>query len=157
MAITAEEIEFTPHDLAPILARMDTLAAAGRGWINIGPGLTQEEFAALPTQSTVGKWISGRGPAVPMATWSPADGPGPVTIGISHGTGPKALDRLAADGLGLPPSWRKRQDHAKHGIVAEAPATTSPDDVLAWLLPAMAALSPRVAVGENWVAEVYEG
>lgn len=156
MTMTADEIEFTAQDLAPLLTRMDALAARGKGWINIGPGLTQEEFAGLPTQSTLGRWFSGRGPAVPMATWNPTDASGPVTIGVSHGTGPKALERLADEGLGLPPGWRKRQDHAKHGIVAEVPAATPHREVLAWLLPAMAVLSPRVAVGENWIAEVYE-
>ncbi|MEQ8839985.1 MAG: hypothetical protein RIB98_03315 [Acidimicrobiales bacterium] len=158
MAATADVMEFTRRDVSPVVARMEELADRGDGWMNLGPGLTPEEFASLPAQSTVGKWVSGRGPAVPMATWTPAPRRGRgrlAQIGISHGTGPNALARLESDGVVLPADWQKKQDHAKHGIVVELPDSAESGIVLTWLFRAMVVLSPRVAVGENWIAEFY--
>lgn len=160
MATTAAVIEFTDDDVSPLVERMAALEQRGEGWINLGPGLTPEEFATLPTQSTVAKWISGRGPAVPMATWTPASTKGrgsPAQIGLAHGTGPNALDRLEDAGLALPGGWQKKQDHAKNGIVAELPAVASHEAVVGWLLAAITALSDRVSVGSDWIAEAYEG
>jgi hypothetical protein len=160
MAMTADVIEFTRGDTSLIVARMLQLEVLGSGWINIGPGLTPEEFSTLPSQSTVGKWISGRGPAVPMATWTPASSKGrarPANLGIAHGTGPNALDRLDEAGVALPTGWHKRQDHAKNGIVAELPGTERHDAVVDWAMRAMVVLSPRVAIGDDWIAEVFGG
>lgn len=160
MATTATVIEFTDDDLAPLLERMDALIRREEGWINLGPGLTPEEFAALPTRSTVAKWISGRGPAVPMATWTPASTKGrggPAQIGLAHGTGPNALERLRGVGLPLPSGWQKKQDHAKNGIVAELPASAGPEVVVEWLLAAIRELSDRVPAGPDWIAEVHGG
>ncbi|MEZ5247398.1 MAG: hypothetical protein R2707_20085 [Acidimicrobiales bacterium] len=158
MATTAHVIEFTRDDTSPVIARMQQLESLGSGWINLGPGLTPEDFSTLPTQSTVGKWISGRGPAVPMATWTPASPKGrarSANIGIAHGTGPNALDRLADAGVALPSGWQKRQDHAKNGIVAALPDTVDHAGVVDWALRAMVVLSPRVAIGDEWIAEVF--
>jgi hypothetical protein len=160
MATTATVIEFTDDDISPLVERMDALTRRGDGWINIGPGLTPEEFAALPTRSTVAKWVSGRGPAVPMATWTPASTKGrgsPAQIGLAHGTGPNALERLKDAGLSLPSGWQKKQDHAKNGIVAELPATVDHEAVIGWLLAAISELSDRVAAGPDWIAEAYGG
>lgn len=160
MAATPDVIEFTRDQTGRLLARMDELSRSGKGWINIGPGLTPEEFSTLPPRSTLAKFFSGRGAAVPMATWTPgaAGGRGsPTQVGLDHGTGPNALDRLREAGVALPSGWVKRQDHAKHGIVAEIPEAVTHDAVIEWLLPAMVALSPRVRVGVDWIAEVYSG
>jgi len=156
--MTADVVEFTTTDTSELEARMQSLAELGRGWINIGPGLSPEDFSKLPPRSAFSKWISGRGPVVPMATWTPAAADGkatPVQIGISHGTGPNALPRMAEEGLELPAGWVKRQDHAKNGIVAEVPATATHAAVVDWLLRAITALSPRVDVGSDWIAETY--
>lgn len=152
MATTAEVIEFTSTDTSPLVSRMRELASAGAGWINVGPGLTPEEFASLPAPSAVAKWFSGRGPAVPMATWTPGS---PSQIGLAHGTGPGAMNRLDEAGVELPRGWHQRQDHAKHGIVVELPASAALDAVVEWLLRAMVVLSPRVAIGDDWIAETY--
>jgi hypothetical protein len=160
MAMTADVIEFTRDDTASLLARMHELSAVGSGWINIGPGLTPEEFASLPPRSALSKWVSGRGPAVPMATWTPRSTGGrgsPCQVGIAHGTGPNAIARLEDAGVELPAGWRKQQDHAKNGIVAEVPDSVAHDAVVDWMIRAMVALSPRVKVGEDWIAEAYGG
>ena len=158
MATTPDVIEFASTDVAAVVARMEEFAGRGDGWINIGPGLTPEQFAALPARSTMAKWISGRGPAVPMATWTPASRGsrgGRAQLGIAHGTGPNALDRLREAGVALPGGWEKQQDHAKNGIVASLPDTATPRSVVDWTIRALVALSPRVMVGDDWIAEVF--
>jgi len=80
----------------------------------------------------------------------------PAQIGLEHGTGPKALDRLAEIGVGLPERWVTRQDHAKHGIVAELPADEDPSVVLTWLIVAATVLRTVVGPGEHWIAVVHE-
>lgn len=160
MAITADVIEFTSSDTSALLDRMALMDSRGDGWINIGPGLTPEQFATLPARSGLASWFSGRGPAVPMATWSPRSTQGrgqPAQIGLAHGTGPDALVRLDEAGIALPPAWLKKQDHAKNGIVAEIPDGTSHHSVVEWVIRAMEALSPRIATGHDWVAEAYGG
>jgi hypothetical protein len=158
MATTAEVIEFSREDPSRVVAQMSALTAAGGGWINMGPGLTPEDFSLLPTRSTVAKWLSGRGPAVPMATWTPASRgrrPEPAHIGIAHGTGPHAVRRLEDDSIEVPTGWQKKQDHAKNGIVVELPESAPHEAVIAWLVRAMIALSPQIEIGEEWIAEVY--
>ena len=148
MAMTADVIEFTRDDTASLLARMHELSAVGSG------------FASLPPRSALSKWVSGRGPAVPMATWTPRSTGGrgsPCQVGIAHGTGPNAIARLEDAGVELPAGWRKQQDHAKNGIVAEVPDSVAHDAVVDWMIRAMVALSPRVEVGEDWIAEAYGG
>lgn len=160
MAMTVDVVEFTRADPAPLVEHLERLADAndGNGWINFGPALSAEEFSAVPHKSGLGKWFSGRGPAVPMATWTPGlDGARPraAQVGVEHGTGPNALDRLEEVGHRLPGDWLKKQDHAKHGIVAELPPAADPMSTVQWLLRAMAELSPLISTGDEWIAEVH--
>ena len=158
--MTADAIEFTSDDTSALVARMEELSRRGEGWINVGPGLTPEEFSTLPPRSAIAKWVSGRGPAVPMSTWTPASEGrrgSPAQIGIAHGTGPDALARLEAEGIEVPAGWTKRQDHAKNGIVLELPTSVAHAAVVDWLTRAMVALSPRVEIGNDWIAEAYGG
>lgn len=154
-----ETIAFDSADTSPVVHEMESLAdrGDGLGWINIGPGLRDEQIDQLPAPSPLGRWFSGRGPAVPMATWTPPRGAqaGLVpTVGVEHGAGPKALDRLRDAGAPLPAGWRKVQDHAKHGIVAHPPPSASHADVLRWLLDVCWALCP-IEIEDHWLAEVH--
>ena len=139
---------------------MQTLAARGDGlgWINIGPGLQDDQIEKLPSPSptVLARWFSGRGPAVPMATWTPPRGArtSPPTVGVEHGVGPKALDRLRDAGAPLPEGWRKVQDHAKNGIVVHPPLEAPHSEVLRWLLSVCWALCP-IEIEDNWLAEVH--
>lgn len=153
-----ETIPFAKADPAAVVLEMQALAdrGDGQGWINIGPGLRDDQIDRLPPQTLVGRWFSGRGPAVPMATWTPPrrdPAAGPV-VGIEHGAGPKALDRLRDAGAPLPAGWRKVQDHAKHGIVAHPRPEASHHEVLAWLLSACWALC-AIDIEDHWLAEVH--
>ena len=74
---------------------------------------------------------------------------------MAHGTGPNALRRLEEDGIALPTGWQRRQDHAKHGIVADLPAGADPVAVVDWLVRAVSALMTVVEAGDRWTAVVH--
>ena len=154
-----ETIAFDSADTSRVVREMESLAdrGDGLGWINIGPGLREDQIERLPTPTVLGRWFSGRGPAVPMATWTPPregrGSPQPI-VGVEHGAGPKALDRLSDAGAPLPAGWHKVQDHAKNGIVVHPAAGASHDEVLGWLLSACWALCP-IDIEDNWLAEVH--
>jgi len=138
---------------------MDSLSAAGEGWINISPWLPDDVMAEVPVQSGLGAWFSGRGPQVPMATWMPSNDLGrrstPAQVGVEHGTGPNALVRLRDAGHPIPDGWFPRQDHGKHGIVVELPPNTVGTDVIDWMIDAITELSDLVGVGPRWRAVVH--
>ena len=156
---SSETVAFESSDTSAVVRAMQTLAARGDGlgWINIGPGLRDDQIDQLPPPSPLARWFSGRGPAVPMATWTPprqVRPASPPTVGVAHGAGPKALDRLRDAGAPLPAGWRKVQDHAKNGIVVQPAAGESHRDVLRWLLSACWALCP-IDIEDHWLAEVH--
>lgn len=160
MSIELREIRFNRHDCGDIVAAMQALDAVGRGegWINFSPVLTEDEEARVPMRSGLAAWFSGRGPAMAMGTWTPrAVGAKPrnAQIGLEHGTGPNALPRLSELGIGLPDGWVKRQDHAKHGVVAELPPGTDEEQVIEWLVTAATMLRTVVEPGNTWVAVVH--
>lgn len=155
------EIGFHRDDVKLVAAAMQRLdrRGDGEGWVNFQPWLTDDEHARLPERTTLGDWFSGRGPAVAMATWMPAARgrkPRPAQVGVEHGTGPGALDRLAEAGIELPDGWFKRQDHAKHGIVAELPEGQDLAAVVRWLLIAATRLRTVVEPGDDWIAVIHE-
>ena len=158
-SFSVETVSFDSDDPAPVVREMESLAARGdgQGWINIGPGLRDDQIDRLPQPTLVGRWFSGRGPIVPMATWTPP-GSDPSAaasvVGIEHGAGPKALERLRDAGAPLPPGWRKVQDHAKNGIVAHPPSDADHRDVVRWMVVACWALC-GIEIDDRWIAEVH--
>ncbi len=160
MAVDQEIIRFERSERTVVVEAMRELSGRGdgEGWINVAPALSDEDMMRVPERPGLLAWFSGRGPAVAMATWMPAATtarPRAAQIGVEHGTGPNALSRLADDGLPLPAGWVKRQDHAKHGVVADLPSDVDPDSVLEWLIAATSALMSIVGAGERWTAVVH--
>ena len=150
-------IEFDENHRAPVVKRMVTMAENRQGWVNLTPGLDVD--VPPPPRSMLTNVFGARGPEVPLGTWAAAakGDREPSTVGIHHGQGPKATDRLAADGLAVPESWRLLQDHPKRGFVCAVPATidaTELDTVLDWLLRATGLLCPVPRTGE-WRALCY--
>lgn len=149
------EIAFEEDDLAPIVAVLRERLARGRGWINLQPEV--EEGHEPPPRGLGFAIFSGRGAPVPLATWTaPEDDDGPATIGIQHGSGPKAIQRLADEDLPLRPGWLKRADHSRRGLVVEVPADEDVAEVLGWLIDASHVLSMPPLTG-SWMADVYDG
>lgn len=155
MGVDVEFLEFDPDASGEVLAAMADLAG-GTGWVTLDPAI-DDRFPA-PEQNLFGKIVSGRGPAVPRATWVPADverrRPEPMSVGILHGTGADAISRLAEKEIVLPDRWRVVADHSKRGLVAWVPIDIPLDEVLAWTLTASHALT-RVPLTGRWRAAVH--
>lgn len=128
----------------------------GSGWLTLDPAI--DERVDPPTPSLLGRLVSGRGPAVPRATWVPAQmqrrTPEPVSVGILHGTGPNAVERLAEKDIVVPPRWRVVADHSKRGLVAWVPIDVPHDEVLDWTLRATRALT-RIPLTGRWRMAVH--
>jgi len=148
-----EELPFVEDDLAPVVALLEDLQAAEAGWINFSPEV--EPGAEPLPRNLLAKAFSARGDAVPLATWlAPTGTEGRSSLGIEHGSGPRALDHLSRHDLALPEGWQKVADHPRRGLVVSAPASASADDVLWWLLTAAHLLSSAPLTGA-WLARVY--
>ena len=153
--VPAAEVEFDEGDLTPILDLMAELTAATAGWINFSPAV--EAGYDTPPRTLFAQIFSANGEKVPLSTWSAPTRPGGrATVGIEHGSGPKALARLAEHDLALPPGWLKLNDHPRRGLVVVTGGGSSDADVLWWLLAASHTLSV-VPLTENWLASVYRG
>lgn len=158
MGADVEFLEFDPEAADAVLAVMAELAASpgGSGWLTLDPAI--DERFPPPEQSTLGRLVSGRGPAVPRATWVPADvdrrRPEPVSVGILHATGAGATERLVEKGCPVPERWRVVNDHSKRGLVAWVPVDVPNDEVLSWTLAAALALT-RIPLTGRWRAAVH--
>ncbi len=142
-------------DLERVVAAMDELTAAQRGWITLQPGIHPDDVPR--PQSIIGKVFSAHGPPVPVCTWvapEPKQKPPHAEIGVLHGRGPKAEQRLAGLGLPVPEHWFVLADHSKRGLVVAIHPDTDHHDVLSWLLAAGAALT-LVPVTGKWRIEIH--
>jgi len=148
----SEELVFDEDDLAPAAAVMGELAAAGRGWVNFRPEV--EGGHERPPKGFLFALFSGRGEAVPLATWSTEGPNGRYSVGITHGSGPRALARLADADVALPPGWLRQADHPRRGLVATTPGDADLDATLWWMLTASHVLSEPPLTGA-WQALVY--
>lgn len=151
-----EYVEFGVGDLAGVVAVMDRVSDTGDGWLNFEPAVDAD---AVPDEPGFFGLFSGRGPSVPLATWTPASAPGrsrpePAMVGLQHGAGSKARPLLTAHGPAVPQSWRLTQDHARKGLVLALPSSAANAEVLEWLLEAAAVLSTVPLTG-RWRAAVY--
>ncbi len=161
MAFQVTEIVFDRDDAAEVVAAMQNLheRGDGLGWVNLQPCLSADQFGRVPERSGLAGWFSGRGPALPLATWTPPTvgaRPVPAQLGLAHGTGPNGLDRLETQGVTRPSGWVKRQDHAKHGIVMALPDNVDLLDVVGWMVAAVTGLCQVVEPGSLWQAMVHQ-
>lgn len=167
-----ETIDFDPADAGDVVEEMDQLAAAGDGWINLLPGVPEEEVEQ-PSGSIFSALFGTAQPAVSMGTWMPAGVPaapagraGPTgliarrggdateTVGIMHARGRDAVSQLGGAGSPVPPGWRVAQDHPRRGLIVHPPRGAPHREVLGWTLRAGAALSVAPLTGK-WRARVY--
>ena len=151
-------VEFNETDPTPVLPYFAELAAAGAGWINFEPGYDAED--APPERSLFGLVFSARGPDIPLCTWVPPQAKRrglsePQSVGVQHGAGPKAVDKLAARGVDVPAGWRVMQDHSRRGLVLAVPDAVEPAAIVEWLIEAGTALCP-IQLSGWWRAAVHE-
>jgi hypothetical protein len=154
---TPRYLEFSPGRLDEVVAAMRALAEAHGGWVNFEPSIPVEDVPA--TGSGAFSLFSGRGPAVPLGTWTPPSAPRrgraePAMLGLQHGAGSKVKATLAERGHAVPDAWVVTQDYAKKGLVIALPPAADHAEVVSWLLEAAALLSAIPLTG--WRAAVYE-
>ncbi len=152
---TVEQVEFTAESCEVVLDAMAELAD-GSGWLTLDPAY--DDNFPPPTQTTFGRLVSGRGPAVPRATWVPAEvdrrRPEPVSVGILHATGSRAEARLGEKDVVVPERWRVVADHSKRGLVLWVPIDVEHAPVLDWTLRAARALT-RIPLTGDWRASIH--
>jgi len=144
-----------PEDLERVVDAMVELTAAQQGWITLQPGIHPDD--APRPQSIIGKVFTAHGPPVPVCTWvapEPKQKPPHPEIGVLHGRGPKAEQRLAGLGQVVPDHWVVLADHSKRGLVVAIHPEADPHDVLAWLLAAGTALT-MIPVTGKWRIEIH--
>ena len=125
--------------------------AAGGGWVNIEPMVDDGQRSDVPG---IFAWFSARGPQVPVGTFVAGSDRSPASVGIEHGTGRDAGDRLNEAGVGAPVAWLPRQDHPKRGLVWEVHSGDLDAEVVVdLLLRATALLCPLPHEG-RWSAAV---
>jgi len=150
-------LEFDPLHLAEVLAAMSSIADTHEGWVNFEPAVHVED--APPPDAGFFSLFSGRGPAVPLGTWTPPSAPRrgrvePAMLGLQHSAGGKARPVLERLGHPVPDGWPVTQDYAKKGMVVAVPPAASTEDAVRWLLTAASLLSSVPLTG-RWRAAVY--
>lgn len=138
---------------------MEAAGEAGAGWVNFEPAVEAEDIAAAGSGTFA--LFSGRGPVVPLATWTPATTQRrgrrePAMIGLQHPAGSKARPMLAELGHPVPDGWIVVQDHVRKGLVVTLPEGVAAADALGWVLRAARLLSTVPLTGQ-WRAAVYPG
>jgi hypothetical protein len=152
-------VEFDPERPDEVVAAMDAISLAHTGWINFEPAVLVEDVPA--SDGGFFSLFSGRGPAVPLGTWTPPSAPRrgrsePAMIGLQHPAGGKAKPLLEKLGHPVPAGWPVTQDYVKKGMVVAVPPTADHGEVVRWLLSAATLLSTVPLTGE-WRAAVYAG
>jgi hypothetical protein len=154
----SEELEFDSDRPEAVLRHMERLGAAHRGWVNLQPGIREEDAPTPPTP--LGLMFSADLYEVPVCTWVAGNvtrqGPAPDSLGVQHGTGPRVVARLVSLGHPLPEGWRWVQDHPRRGLVVRPPVGAGYAQELAWLIGAGTVLAAVPLTGK-WRALVYEG
>ena len=150
-------VEFLPDQAGEVVAAMEAIGGTGAGWVNFEPAVEAEDFAAAGSSTFA--LFSGRGPVVPLATWTPATTPRrgrrePAMIGLQHPAGSKAKPLLAELGHPVPDGWIVVQDHVRKGLVVTLPDGVAAADALGWVLRAARLLSTVPLTGQ-WRAAVY--
>lgn len=145
-------VHFRDGDLSEVIDEFDRIAAAADGseWITISPWVDAEH---LPVRSALHRIFSARASKVPEATWVAAQNDEPAQLGVLHGTGAGALDRVHAAGFAVPGTWRKLGDHSKRGLLFAIHPDTTTRSVIEAALGVSRALAD-VPTDDRWVAQV---
>ena len=152
MAVRPSEVlNVTEPDLHTVADLVRALVDGA--WVNLVPDIDPE--LAPPPRGALAAIFSARGPMLPLVTITAPETPGgPLSVGIEHGAGPRALDRLADADHALPAGWRRVADHPRRGLVLTVPGDADPDEVVDWLVHAAHVLCP-IPLPPGWLAQSY--
>lgn len=159
MTSQPQYVEFQPDRADEVVAAMEAAGRAGAGWVNFEPAVEVDDVAAAGSSTFA--LFSGRGPVVPLGTWTPAQSPRrgraePAMLGLQHPAGSKAKPLLAKRGHPVPEGWVVVQDHVRKGLVVALPEEVAAADALGWLLRAARLLS-TIPLSGGWRAAIYPG
>ncbi len=139
-------------DHGGLVAAIHTALASTDAWLNVEPVVDDDQRTDVPG---IFAWFSARGPQVPVGTFVSAGPEAVASVGLDHGTGRGAGDRLSAGGVVAPPTWALRQDHPKRGLVWEVPrGGVDAVAVVRLLLEGTAMLCPLPVEGQ-WTATLH--
>ncbi|MGO8725072.1 MAG: hypothetical protein ACLQRM_20430 [Acidimicrobiales bacterium] len=151
-----ERMEFGIDEVTQVVAYMARLASAKDGWINLIPGITNDD--EMTTSLGFLTLVGGGGIGFTMCTWVPGSlnrrGLVQPRLGITHVTRRRAVAELYSLGVPVPESWLVEQDHPRRGLVLRMPSEESHEHVLAWALRAVGALSTP-SPARRWRADIY--
>jgi hypothetical protein len=152
-----ELIQFTPDDRRAVIEVMRRLLHDRDGWLNLQPAVDPDELPDTPP--VLERLFTAKGPRVPLGSWVPGERKRngtvePVSLGLQHGGGPKAIPRLRELGLGPRAGWRVLSDNPRRGFVVLVPDDEDPEVALTWLVDAARALT-GFDLPATWVAGVF--
>ena len=146
-----ERLYFSSAAPTSLLERMEELAAAADGWINVLP--KPDDDRAIRTSLGFLALLGGGASGLTMWTWIPRDQSRrdrlTTRLGISHVKRCRAATIVPPVPLG----WRVEQDHPRRGLVLAVPPEEAHAAVATWALRATEALSARPVIA--WRADVY--
>jgi hypothetical protein len=153
-----ELIEFTADDRRSVLTVMRRQLQDRDGWVNLQPAVESDD--SPDPGSGLLRVLSARGPTVPLGSWVPGlrrrnGTTEPVSLGLQHAGGPRALRRLRDEGHPPVESWRILSDHPRRGFVLTVPDDQDPDIALSWLIRAANLLAP-MRLPDAWHAGVIQ-
>lgn len=159
MTRSTDVVELLRSQPEGLLVVMRQLAAERDGWVNLQAVVDEDETPdAPPARAGLFAFASGRGPTVPVSSWVPGEttrrGQDPDSVGIQHGSGPKALRRLLQAGVVPPEGSSMLSDHPRRGLVLRLPPATDPATVLAFVFAASDVLA-AFALPETWVGIIH--
>jgi hypothetical protein len=151
MAIERRMIEFADDDLDEVTSALRELVDGE--WVNIEPYVDQGELDDLRarTPSALVRIFAKAGAPIPLGTIARAGSV--LSIGLEHPHAAKAVPFLREHGVATPADWKLKQDHARRGLVFEAPLGTDPAAIVEWILRAGRLLG-AVRIGREWTALV---
>jgi hypothetical protein len=151
VAIERRLVEFSDDDLDEVVAAVRALRDGE--WINVEPYVDQADLDELRarTPSALVRIFSKAGGPIPLGTIARTGSV--LSVGLEHPYAARAIPFLREHDVAPPAEWKLKQDHARRGLVFEAPADTDPQALLRWILRAGKLLG-TVRIGREWTALV---
>ena len=136
-------------DHAELVAAIGSAMSGANAWVNVEPVVDDSQRIEVPG---IFAWFSARGPQEPVGTFVYSGPDVAASVGLDHGTGRGAGDRLTAGGVEAPAAWVLKQDHSKTGLVWELhPEGVDAGAVVRLLLEGTSLLCP-IPVEGRWTA-----